>query len=105
MSLNVKLFCLLVALGCARTYEPFWIDCGSTGMTIDDVDVPGCSVSPCVIAIGKNVSISVNFTPSKLPHILSLYCSLATTSLIISGVGTWRGEGPPQYIIRLCICR
>ena len=62
----MKLLCLLVVIGCAGTYaQKFWGDCGSTGMTINDVTIPGCTTVPCPIIKGKNASIIVNFTPSK----------------------------------------
>ena len=43
-----------------------WKDCGSTGMKIDNVVMPGCCSAPCQVPKGKNDSLSVFFTPGKL---------------------------------------
>ncbi|KAL5463559.1 hypothetical protein EMCRGX_G032464 [Ephydatia muelleri] len=67
-----KLSVLLTLVSCAVARVPYsrvratpWKDCGSTNIVINDVDVKGCSVAPCVLTKGGNVSISVTFTPKE----------------------------------------
>ena len=68
--LSVKLICLLLLTGCAcvtfaQPCQTPWKDCGSTGMKINNVVVPGCCSNPCQMIKGKNSTITVTFTPSK----------------------------------------
>ena len=38
---------------------------GSTNVVINNVEVEGCSASPCQLPKGTNVSVAITFTPSK----------------------------------------
>ncbi|KAL5463560.1 hypothetical protein EMCRGX_G032466 [Ephydatia muelleri] len=59
----------LVTLGCSlmlfRMTVATWKDCGSTGVSITDVYVPGCESSTCQLKRGNNASISISFIPAQ----------------------------------------
>ncbi|XP_069104036.1 ecdysteroid-regulated 16 kDa protein-like [Argopecten irradians] len=40
-------------------------DCGSTGATIQSVNVNGCTAEPCHLIRGTNASLQVNFTATE----------------------------------------
>lgn len=42
-----------------------WKDCGSTGISITDVYVPGCESTTCQLKRGANASISISFVPGQ----------------------------------------
>ncbi|XP_021340671.1 epididymal secretory protein E1-like [Mizuhopecten yessoensis] len=52
---------LVTALANPITFK----DCGSTGATIQSVDVSGCTAEPCHLVHGTNATVSVNYTATE----------------------------------------
>ncbi|KAL5463558.1 hypothetical protein EMCRGX_G032463 [Ephydatia muelleri] len=67
-----KLAIVLALVSCAVARIPYsrvratpWKDCGSTNVVINNVEVEGCSASPCQLPKGTNVSVAITFTPKQ----------------------------------------
>ena len=65
---------LFVQISCRQTtsynYMCILLGIGAGGLTVDNVNIPGCTAVPCELPEGKNTTFTLTYTASEYMHYL-----------------------------------